>query len=100
VQALIEKVAHYAPELFSLPQAIKDRLTMRNSAAFFGYTRFGTEITKGAIDQREQFDFAEDFENEWSPGKEEYLRMWGNAQVRSLSSTCLNVSILFQRASM
>lgn len=55
---------------------------MHNSEHFFGYNRLGSEFTRGARDLREQFDFGVDFENDWAPGKPDYLRMWGNAQVR------------------
>jgi isopenicillin N synthase-like dioxygenase len=55
---------------------------MRNSEHFFGYNRLGSEFTRGAQDLREQFDFGVDFENDWAPGKPDYLRLWGNAQVR------------------
>lgn len=55
---------------------------MRNNPHFFGYNRLGSELTKGAKDLREQFDFGVDFETNWQPGKPDYLRLWGNAQVR------------------
>lgn len=54
---------------------------MRNSPYFLGYTRFGAEFTKGATDLREQFDFASPYVSRWAPGKPEYLRLWGAAQV-------------------
>jgi len=47
----------YAPKLFQIPQQEKDAIAMVNTPHFLGYTRLGTEITKGATDLREQFDF-------------------------------------------
>jgi hypothetical protein len=38
---------------------------MTNSPHFLGYSRLGVERTKGAADQREQFDIATPFENRW-----------------------------------
>lgn len=64
---------------------------MRNNAHFFGYNRLGSELTKGAKDLREQFDFGVDFETAWAPGKPDYLRLWGNAQV----GTYIPISIAF-----
>ncbi|CAL1706053.1 unnamed protein product [Somion occarium] len=53
---------------------------MVNSPHFFGYSRFGAELTKGKTDQREQFDFATPYENQWKPGDPEYLKLWGSPQ--------------------
>ncbi|KZW01859.1 Clavaminate synthase-like protein [Exidia glandulosa HHB12029] len=68
------------PRVFALPQSSKDALSMRNSEHFLGYTNLGTEFTKGALDMREQFDFATPHQNEWKEGDPEYLRLWGPAQ--------------------
>jgi isopenicillin N synthase-like dioxygenase len=80
-------VSTYAPLLFDLSQESKDALTMRNSEHFFGYNRLGSEFTRGTQDMREQFDFGIDFKNGWVPGMPDYLRMWGDAQVRYTSHT-------------
>ena len=77
----IDLVIDYAPKLFTIPQEKKDRLLMRNSPHFLGYTKIGTEYTKGKADQREQYDFATLFECRWTPGAPEYLKLWGPAQV-------------------
>ncbi|KZT10577.1 Clavaminate synthase-like protein [Laetiporus sulphureus 93-53] len=76
----IDAVIDYAPRLFALPQTAKNAIRMANSEHFFGYSRLGAEITKGKTDQREQFDFATPYENRWSPGEPEYLRLWGPVQ--------------------
>jgi len=80
--ALLDEVIAYLPRIFALPQERKDALRMANSPHFLGYSRLGVERTKGAADQREQFDIATPFENRWVPGKPEYLRLWGPSQVR------------------
>ena len=72
----------YIPRLFALPQARKDAIRMVHSPHFLGYSRLGAEMTKGAVDQREQFDFATPHENRWVPGAAEFLRLWGPSQVR------------------
>jgi len=77
---LIDKVSRFAPLLFDLSQESKDALTMRNSEHFFGYNRLGSEFTRGAQDMREQFDFGVDFQDDWAPGKPDYLRLWGDGQ--------------------
>jgi isopenicillin N synthase-like dioxygenase len=82
--ALFDEVTAYLPRIFALPQERKDALRMVNSPHFLGYSRLGVERTRGAADQREQFDFATPFENEkWVPGlgQPEYVRLWGPSQV-------------------
>jgi isopenicillin N synthase-like dioxygenase len=76
-------VVAYLPRFFALPQERKDALRMANSPHFLGYSRLGVERTRGTADQREQFDLATPFENgesRWTPGKPEYLRLWGPSQ--------------------
>lgn len=82
------------PRVFALPQSSKDALSMRNSEHFLGYTNLGTEFTKGALDMREQFDFATPHQNEWTEGDPEYLRLWGPAQVRAPAAYLLSLSLL------
>ncbi len=78
---LFDEVIAYLPRVFALPQERKDALRMANSPHFLGYSRLGVERTRGAADQREQFDIATPFEDMWVPGKPEYLRLWGPSQV-------------------
>src|SRR5229473_3517234 len=56
--ALFDEVIACLPRVFALPQERKDALCMTNSPHFLGYSRLGVERTKGAADQREQFDIA------------------------------------------
>ncbi|KAH8118970.1 hypothetical protein DFH11DRAFT_1685995 [Phellopilus nigrolimitatus] len=79
-KALIDDLIAYAPRLFELPQEKKDAIRMANSPHFLGYSRLGAELTKGATDQREQYDLATDFESPWKPGDPEYLRLCGPGQ--------------------
>ncbi len=95
IDALIE----YTPRLFDLPQEEKERIIMANSPHFFGYSRLGAELTKGRTDQREQFDFATPYDNQWKPGDPDYLKLWGQPQVcslldwNSLENICSTISI-------
>ncbi|MCC3292191.1 isopenicillin N synthase family oxygenase [Arthrobacter sp. zg-Y1110] len=56
-QARVEELFDVTKRFFNLP--LEDRLALdnRNSPHFRGYTRLGTEITKGRPDAREQVDF-------------------------------------------
>lgn len=78
---LMQAIIDYCPKLFDIPQEAKDAMRMINSPHFFGYSKLGAELTKGAVDQREQFDFGTRHECMWKPGDPEYLKLWGNAQV-------------------
>ncbi|KAL4246597.1 iron/ascorbate-dependent oxidoreductase family protein [Abortiporus biennis] len=77
----IDAVIDYAPKVFDIPQESKEKIRMINSPHFFGYSRFGAELTKGKVDQREQYDFGTQYgENGWKPGDPEYLKLWGPPQ--------------------
>lgn len=82
---IIDTLKSYIPELFALPQDEKDKIGMANSEHFLGYSRIGKELTKGKVDQREQFDFATPHVCRWregeTPNELEYLRLWGPCQV-------------------
>lgn len=78
----IEAVVAYAPKFFDLPAEEKERIRMIHSPHFFGYSRFGAELTKGKVDQREQFDFGTSSEIRWKEGDPEFMRLWGPSQVR------------------
>ncbi|KAL5507575.1 hypothetical protein ACEPAH_7031 [Sanghuangporus vaninii] len=78
--ALVSSLIDYIPKLFALPQAKKDALRMANSPHFLGYSRFGAELTRGATDQREQFDFGTEFRGRQQEGGPEYLKLQGESQ--------------------
>ena len=69
------------PRFFSLPQASKDALSKQNTPHFLGYTKPGSEYTKGAQDMREFIDLATPYTNQWKAGDPDYLRHWGPSQV-------------------
>ena len=77
----IDAVIDYAPRFFDLPTEEKERIRMVHSRHFFGYSRLGAEITKGKVDQREQFDFGTSVAARWKPGDPDYLKLWGPSQV-------------------
>ncbi|KAF8544348.1 hypothetical protein BDD12DRAFT_985583 [Trichophaea hybrida] len=57
-EKLIEDVVRLCKAFFDLPEEEKLRLEMKNSPHFLGYSRLGNEITKYAVDYREQIDLA------------------------------------------
>ncbi|KAF8331392.1 Clavaminate synthase-like protein [Cantharellus anzutake] len=79
-EALVDRVKAYTPKFFDLPTERKERLAMRNSPHFFGYSRLGREFTKSVQDQREQFDFGTEHANQWTEGQPDWLRLWGSPQ--------------------
>jgi isopenicillin N synthase-like dioxygenase len=82
--AAIGAVSDYTKRLFTIPQSEKDKLDLGNVPHFLGYTRPGTEHTKGKMDAREFFDFGTPCECPWEEGKPEYLKLWGPSQVQSV----------------
>lgn len=75
-----KSVISYIPAMFSLPEDEKERIRMRNSPHFLGYSKFGAEFTKGQADMREQFDIATKHECQWKEGDPQYRRLWGPSQ--------------------
>lgn len=78
---IIDSVISNIPKLFTLPREEKERVRMTNSEHFLGYSRLGAEFTKGAVDYREQFDFATPHISRWKEGDPDYYRLWGPSQV-------------------
>ncbi|BDH56099.1 isopenicillin N synthase family oxygenase [Tsukamurella sp. PLM1] len=64
----IDEVLATARAFFALPQADKDAIAMINSPHFRGYTRLGGELTRGAVDWREQIDIGTEREAPSGPG--------------------------------
>ncbi|PVF97031.1 Clavaminate synthase-like protein [Serendipita vermifera] len=77
---LVQGVKDFAPKLFDLPLSSKESLKMSNSPHFLGYSRLGNELTRGTVDQREQFDFGTPYQCQWKEGDPDYLKLWGPAQ--------------------
>jgi isopenicillin N synthase-like dioxygenase len=78
--ALAGKVLEAARRLFALPQADKDAIAMARSPHFRGYTRLGGELTRGAVDWREQIDIGPHRASIGGPGKPDYLWLQGPNQ--------------------
>lgn len=77
VAELLDTVAGF----FKLPLEQRLELDNRSSAQFRGYTRLGTEITRGRADSREQIDFGPDREPLAEvPADQLYLRLQGHNQ--------------------
>ncbi|MGO2052892.1 isopenicillin N synthase family oxygenase [Arthrobacter sp. MYb224] len=76
-QELLDTIA----EFFKKPVAEKIKLDNRNSAQFRGYTRMGTEITRGRADAREQIDYGPERETlSEVPADKPYLNLQGPNQ--------------------
>ena len=58
--AQIERMEAITRQFFALPPEAKQRIAMRNSRHFRGYTGVGGEITRLRPDLREQIDFGEE----------------------------------------
>ncbi|TCD64835.1 hypothetical protein EIP91_003583 [Steccherinum ochraceum] len=76
----IDAVINYCPRLFDIPTEAKEKIQKANSPHFLGYSSFGTELTKGQIDLREQYDFGTPYEADWHSGDPEYHRLLGPSQ--------------------
>ena len=81
--ANIDLLIDYLPQVFNLPQDAKEKISKVHSPYFLGYSAFGAELTKHAVDQREQFDFALGNETyPWKEGDPECYKLLGPCQVR------------------
>ncbi len=89
---LTEELINFIPKTFGLPQEEKEKIRMRNSPHFLGYSKFGAELTKGKVDMREQFDIATKHECRWKEGDPDYKRLWGPSQVYTYLECCLQQS--------
>ena len=81
----VDAVIAFAPKFFDLPPEEKERIRMVHSPHFFGYSKFGAEMTKGQVDQREQFDFGTSAGVRWKEGDPDFMRLWGPSQVRPIN---------------
>lgn len=52
-QSLTKRTHEKLPELFALPDEVKEKCNMINSPSFVGYTRLGAETTASKTDLRE-----------------------------------------------
>ncbi|KAI3337887.1 putative hyoscyamine 6-dioxygenase [Ustulina deusta] len=66
--AVISDVVSALPRLFGLDEAAKRAVALENSPHFLGYSGVGSETTGGAVDLREQFEFATELPATWREG--------------------------------
>ncbi|TQN64608.1 putative 2-oxoglutarate-dependent dioxygenase [Colletotrichum shisoi] len=64
----VADVVRALPRLFALPPTAKDKIALRNSPHFLGYSGDGSETTAGRRDRREQVEFATELSDGWSAG--------------------------------
>ncbi|KAI0970133.1 putative hyoscyamine 6-dioxygenase [Xylaria arbuscula] len=90
-RSVISDLVKALPELFGLDEQAKRAVALENSPHFLGYSGFGSEHTGGAVDLREQFEFATELTAIWRAGLPLYERLrgpnqWpnGDAQLRSV----------------
>jgi len=76
----IDDLIDALPPLFNLPSPAKDEVALSNSPHFLGYSGTGAETTAGTIDQREQFEFATQLPDDWTPEKPLAERLKGPNQ--------------------
>ncbi|KAK1585866.1 2OG-Fe(II) oxygenase [Colletotrichum navitas] len=64
----VSAVVGALPRLFALPMAAKQEIALENSPHFLGYSGDGAETTAGAVDRREQVEFATELADGWRQG--------------------------------
>jgi len=81
----IQDLKDLLPRLFKLDQGTKEKVALHNSPHFLGYSHVGSEMTAGAEDKREQFEFATELPNAWREGRPLYERLKGPNQVHPVA---------------
>ncbi|EXJ91535.1 hypothetical protein A1O3_00083 [Capronia epimyces CBS 606.96] len=81
-EAIIQDLVNILPDLFALPENVKESVALVQSPHFLGYSKFGAEITARVQDQREQFELANDLPDKRSlnPALPLYTRLQGPNQ--------------------
>jgi isopenicillin N synthase-like dioxygenase len=77
---LVRAMLEAAGRFFALPQVDKDAIAMVRSPHFRGYTRLGGELTRGAVDWREQIDIGAERPSIGGPGRPAYFWLQGPNQ--------------------
>ncbi|KAI1146371.1 2OG-Fe(II) oxygenase superfamily protein [Nemania diffusa] len=77
---IISALVSALPGLFSLDEATKRAVALENSPHFLGYSGVGGETTGGAVDVREQFEFATELAATWREGLPLYKHLRGPNQ--------------------
>ncbi|PVH68468.1 oxidoreductase [Cadophora sp. DSE1049] len=106
LESLIKEVHQKMPEIFALPQEVKESCNMRNSPSFLGYTALGSETTATKTDIREQFDFGTPVKKPWDDSDPFWRKLEGpsqfpNAEVKSIvqryTTEMSKVALIFVR---
>lgn len=79
-EEIIRDLVSAIPVLFNLPQEEKEAVALHNSPHFLGYSGAGTEMTAGKRDDREQFEFATELNDNWVEGEPLAERLKGPNQ--------------------
>ncbi|SEK27067.1 isopenicillin N synthase family dioxygenase [Streptacidiphilus jiangxiensis] len=74
-QAEMDELLRVSRAFFALPEADRLALDNRNSPHYRGYTRIGTELTRGTRDWRDQLDIGEELPPH-VPGRDEPAYWW------------------------
>ncbi|KAI0427205.1 putative hyoscyamine 6-dioxygenase [Xylaria sp. FL1042] len=77
---VISDLVSALPALFGLDDETKRAAALENSPHFLGYSGVGSENTGGAVDLREQFEFATELTATWREGLPLYERLRGPNQ--------------------
>lgn len=80
-EKVISDLVDILPILFSLTAENKADVALNNSPHFLGYSDEGSEMTAGKVDQREQFELANELTATWKEGLPLYERLRGPNQV-------------------
>lgn len=64
-QSTIEDLVRVLPDLFGLPEEVKESVALVNSPHFLGYSKFGSETTAKVQDHREQFEHANELKGRY-----------------------------------
>lgn len=67
--SVVSDIQSALPKLFALDPSSKAEVALSNSPHFLGYSGEGSETTAGQVDQREQFEFANELTATWEPGR-------------------------------
>ena len=89
------------PNLFGLPESQKDKVALINSPHFFGYSRFGSELTAKTRDEREQFEFGTELPSingERQGDEAPYTLLYGSNQWPQLPVSCRSVVEAYLKA--
>ncbi|KIX09285.1 uncharacterized protein Z518_00364 [Rhinocladiella mackenziei CBS 650.93] len=81
-EEVIQDLVTMMPCLFSLPDDVKESVAVVKSPHFLGFSKWGSEVTAGIQDQREQFELANELADKYSqtPGLPLYTRLQGPNQ--------------------